>query len=206
MEEIIYKYFPDLTEIQMKQISMLYPLYSEWNAKINVVSRKDIDQLYTHHILHSMSIAKFINFSPGESVIDIGTGGGFPGIPLAILSPATSFTLCDSIAKKIRVVTEISDALGLKNVTPICARAETISQRYDYVTSRAVTELSKFIPFVKDIYNKGIIYLKGGDIADEIAACIRDCKLSPDKISVLKISDRFDEEYFESKKILFIKR
>ena len=206
MEEIIYKYFPDLTETQRKQISMLYPLYSEWNAKINVVSRKDIDQLYTHHILHSMSIAKFISFSPGESVIDIGTGGGFPGIPLAILSPATSFTLCDSIAKKIRVVTEISDALGLKNVTPVCARAETFSQRYDYVTSRAVTELSKFIPFVKDIYSKGIIYLKGGDIADEIAACIRDCKLSPDKISVLKISDRFDEEYFESKKILFIRR
>ena len=185
---------------------MLYPLYSEWNAKINVVSRKDIDQLYTHHILHSMSIAKFINFSSGESVIDIGTGGGFPGIPLAILSPTTSFTLCDSIAKKIRVVTEISDALGLKNVTPVCARAETISQRYDYVTSRAVTELSKFIPFVNGIYNKGIIYLKGGDIADEIAACIRDCKLAPDKISVLKISDRFDEEYFESKKILFIRR
>ena len=206
MEEIIYKHFPDLTDTQKRQISMLYPLYNEWNAKINVISRKDIDQLYIHHVLHSLSIAKFISFSPSESVIDIGTGGGFPGIPLAILYPTISFTLCDSITKKIRVVTEISDALGLKNVTPLCARAETISQRYDYVTSRAVTELSKFMPFVKDMYTKGIIYLKGGDLADEISDCIMDFKLSPDKISVSKISDWFDGEYFESKKILFIKR
>lgn len=206
MEKIIYKYFPDLSEVQRDRISMLYSLYSEWNSKVNLISRKDIEQLYLHHVLHSLSIAKFIQFKEKQQVIDIGTGGGFPGIPLAILFPETSFTLCDSIGKKIKVVGEISTALDLKNVTPLCQRAETIEKRYDFVVSRAVTDLRKFMPLVKKIYTKGVIYLKGGNITEEVAGYIKDCSISPKKVHISNISEMFNEEYFIGKKILFIER
>lgn len=206
MEEIIFKYFPELSDEQKRQIAMLYPLYKEWNSKINTISRKDIDQLYLHHVLHSLAIANIIQFSIDQKVIDIGTGGGFPGIPLAILFPETSFTLCDSILKKIRVVEDISGALGLNNVTPLCCRAETIEIKFDYIVSRAVTELKKFMPLVKNIYKEGVIYLKGGDIAQEVADCVRDCKIAPNRVHITNISEMFNEEYFIGKKILFIER
>ena len=166
MEELIYKYFPNLTELQQERIKKLFPLYEEWNSKINVISRKDIDKLYLHHILHSLAIAKYINFMPGTKIIDVGTGGGFPGIPLAILFPECSFTLVDSIGKKTKVAQAVAEALDLKNVKVINARMEAVDEKADFIVSRAVTELKNFLPWVKGKYLQGILYLKGGDITD----------------------------------------
>lgn len=202
-DSIIYKYFPEFDVRQRRQIDMLASLYEDWNSKINVISRKDMENLYLHHVLHSLAIVKYIKsrgLSP-SCIIDAGTGGGFPGIPMAIAMPECRFTLCDSIAKKIKVVTEVSSALGLENVVPVCSRTEALSgQTYDFVVSRAVTELRKFLPLVRNLYSEGILYLKGGDVAKEIS----DCRPCPQNVEIVKISDFFEEDYFESKKIICI--
>lgn len=192
--ELIKRYFPNLSDDQIRRFEMLLSLYNDWNGKINVISRKDIGEIYLHHVLHSLAIVKFaeeirLDFSSGCKIIDVGTGGGFPGIPLAIMYPQVEFTLCDSIKKKILVVTEISNALGLTNVTPVWSRSESIPRKYDYVVSRAVTEIKDFLPLVKNLYTKGIIYLRGGDTAPYQS---RD------------ISDWFSEGFFEGKKVVFI--
>jgi 16S rRNA (guanine527-N7)-methyltransferase len=206
----IEKYF-NLTPHQKGLYDALPSLYSEWNAKINVISRKDIGMVELHHILHSLSIAKYISdsklvFAAGTRVLDVGTGGGFPGIPLAIMFPDIEFVLCDSIAKKIKVVTEITKSLDLHNVTPIWSRAENINQSFDYVVSRAVTELKNFIPFVNRTYEKGIIYLKGGNTEEEINTCCSELKMNKSHFETRLISDWFEEDFFIEKKIVFIKR
>ena len=206
MEELIYRYFPELTLKQKEQIKMLYPLYKEWNEKINLISRKDIDELYLHHVLHSLSIAKFISFPAGTTVLDVGTGGGFPGIPLAILFPETRFCLCDSILKKINVVNDISSKLGLNNIRTERSRAEDIDGRFDYVVSRAVTELQLFLPWVWRKVDKGIIYLKGGELAEEIANAAKAVRTEMNNISKTEITTWFTEEWFAGKSIIFVKR
>ena len=202
---IIQHYFKDLSETQIKQFDQLYELYSFWNAQINVVSRKDIEELYERHILHSLGIAKFCTFKPGEQVLDVGTGGGFPGIPLAILFPETSFHLVDSIGKKIKVVTEVATALGLKNVQASHLRAEQVEGKFNFVVSRAVTRLIDFYPWVKGKFKKesinaipnGILYLKGGDLKEEIAESRLKAELYP-------LSDYFQEEFFDTKYVVYI--
>ena len=206
MENIIYKYFPNLTEDQRAKFDALESLYRDWNSKINVISRKDMDSFYLHHVLHSLAISKMISFSDGATVLDVGTGGGFPGIPLAILFPNVEFTLCDSIGKKIKVVEGVVTSLGLKNVKWVNARVETLPQKFDYIVSRAVTDLSNFIPWVKNSYKNGIIYLKGGDLKEEIEGCCRAKMVEKDKIMIFNIQDWFTEEFFESKKVIFIAR
>ena len=206
MEDIslIEKYF-ELNETQKKQFTLLGELYPEWNSKINVISRKDIEHLYTNHILHSLAIAVVIDFVDGTDIIDIGTGGGFPGIPLAILFPEVNFYLVDSIGKKINVVKEIVSALNLKNVEAEQLRAETTKRKFDFVISRAVTAFPKFVGFTKKLFKKdnrnelanGILYLKGGDFYGEIAQYKQ-------KIRVQDISDMFEEEFFETKKIIYL--
>jgi 16S rRNA (guanine527-N7)-methyltransferase len=203
--DIILKYFKDLSEAQLKQFAQLYELYSFWNAQINVISRKDIDELYERHILHSLGIAKFCTFKAGERVLDVGTGGGFPGIPLAILFPETQFHLVDSIGKKIKVVTEIASALGLKNVKATHARAEQINDKYNFVVSRAVTRLIDFYPWIKGKFAKenknaipnGILYLKGGELAEEI----KESKL---KAELYPLSAYFEEDFFDTKYVVYI--
>ena len=185
-------------------------LWAEWNAKINVVSRKDIDNLYEHHILHSLAIAEFLErsgiggFAPGEKVLDLGTGGGFPGIPLAMTYPQASFTLCDSIAKKIRVAEAVSEGLGLENVRCVNARAESLPEVFDWVVSRAVTSLENFYPWVKGKFSKGILYLKGGDVAEEISDLCRKHKVDPAKITVWPVSDWLADEYYAGKFVILI--
>ncbi len=204
-EQIIYKYFPDLPQKTMQQLAQLSSVYEDWNSKINVISRKDMDNFYTHHVLHSLALVKYLrdNDIRPSSIFDAGTGGGFPGIPMAVLMPECEFTLCDSIAKKIKVVTEVSTALGLTNVTPVCARTETLRERkYDYVVSRAVTELKKFIPLTSHLYTKGVLYLKGGDTQSEIDMCCKELKLQSSMFKTVNISDYFEEEFFETKRIL----
>ena len=207
-EEIIFKYFPELDARQREQMAALGQLYAEWNARINVISRKDMDSLYLHHVLHSLALVRYIrdNGLAPASVFDAGCGGGFPGIPMAIAMPECRFILCDSIAKKIKVVTEISAALGLDNVKPVWSRTEDLGPEYrcDYVVSRAVTELRRFVPLVRHLFSKGILYLKGGDLSEEIGACIRECRIDPSTVSVTDISGYFCEEFFESKKIICI--
>ncbi|MDF3076419.1 MAG: rsmG [Sphingobacteriaceae bacterium] len=203
--EIVFQYFPNLTEEQKNQFNKLDALYREWNAQINVISRKDIDSLYLHHILHSLGIAKVISFLPGEKVLDVGTGGGFPGIPLAILFPETSFHLVDSIGKKIKVVNEVAKGIGLKNLKASHARAEQIEGKFDFIVSRAVTRLGEFYPWIKGKVSKssgntlqnGILYLKGGDLAEEI-------KESGLKAELLPLSNYFSEDYFETKYVVYI--
>lgn len=202
---IIYKYFPEVTPVQREQFDILFSLYMEWNSKINVISRKDMDNFYMHHVLHSLAIAKY-PFPDGAKVLDVGTGGGFPGIPLAIMFPNVHFTLCDSIGKKIKVATEIAAALGLENVTTVCSRVENLPDTYDYIVSRAVTELKNFIPWVKGKYTTQMIFLKGGDTNMEISECARALKLSQKPFSSANISDIFDEEYFDEKRIIFVKK
>ncbi|NRF40312.1 MULTISPECIES: 16S rRNA (guanine(527)-N(7))-methyltransferase RsmG [Pedobacter] len=202
---LIQKYFKELTDQQIAQFDQLYELYSFWNSQINVISRKDIDELYERHILHSLGIAKFCTFKAGERVLDVGTGGGFPGIPLAILFPETQFHLVDSIGKKIKVVTEVALALGLTNVKASHLRAEQIADKYDFVVSRAVTRLIDFYPWVKGKFNKdsknaianGILYLKGGDLKEEISESRLKAELYP-------LSAYFEEEFFETKYVVYI--
>ena len=208
--EIIEKYFPNmLSEEQKRQFILMGELYAEWNSKINVISRKDIDNIYLHHILHSLSIAKVVQFADGDTVMDIGCGGGFPGIPLAVLFPNVNFKMIDSIGKKIIVVKEVSAGLGLTNIETFNARAEQVNMQTDYVVSRAVTELGQFMNWswkkIRGGEGRGLIYLKGGDLTEEIKEGIKGQK----KImgtTVHNISDFFDEEFFETKKILFIKK
>ena len=202
---IIQHYFKNLTAQQIERFDQLYALYSFWNAQINVISRKDIDELYERHILHSLGIAKFCTFKPGEKVLDVGTGGGFPGIPLAILFSETQFHLVDSIGKKIKVVTEVAAALGLENVKASHLRAEQVTDKYDFVVSRAVTRLIDFYPWIKDKFNKdsknaipnGILYLKGGDLTEEITESRLKAQLYP-------LSEYFEEEFFDTKYVVYI--
>jgi 16S rRNA (guanine527-N7)-methyltransferase len=203
--ELITHYFPHLSAEQKNQFSQLAPLYEEWNAKINVVSRKDIESLYEKHVLHSLGIAKVINFKPGTKVLDVGTGGGFPGIPLAIFFPETTFHLVDSIGKKIKVVQAVAEALGLKNLTAEHNRAENVKGKYDFVVSRAVTRMAPFYGWIQnkfsptstnDMWN-GVLYLKGGDLDEELAELGLEYKSFP-------LSEYFSEEFFETKKVIYI--
>ena len=203
MDEIL-KYFPNLTDIQKEQFAKLDFLYHDWNAKINVISRKDIDELYTKHILHSLGIAKIVKFEPGTFVLDVGTGGGFPGIPLAILFPETRFYLIDVIAKKIKVVQAVADALELKNVKAEQLRAELVKGDFDFIVSRAVTNMPDFVSWIKDKIKKkskhelknGILYLKGGDLTEEL-------KDFP-KATEYNLSEFFEDEFFETKKVVHL--
>ncbi len=204
---VILKYFPDLSFEQINQLETLERIYIKWNQKINVISRKDLDQFYTHHVLHSLSIAKFISFKENTKLLDVGTGGGFPGIPLAIYFKKCSFTLIDSIGKKIKVVNEVKSELKLNNVNTFHQRAEKNQEKYDFIVSRAVTHLSKFCPWVvnnisiknnNDIEN-GIIYLKGGDLREEINSISKKFKYS-----TIQIQDFFNEQFFNSKVILHL--
>ncbi|MBD1366311.1 16S rRNA (guanine(527)-N(7))-methyltransferase RsmG [Mucilaginibacter sp. ZT4R22] len=204
--DLILQYFPDITPVQKEQFARLQELYTFWNNQINVISRKDIDLLYERHVLHSLGIAKVMPFLPGENVLDVGTGGGFPGIPLAILFPETAFHLVDSIGKKIKVVNEVATALGLKNVKGTHARAEEIKEKFDFVVSRAVTQLKDFYPWVSGKFSKattnklasGILYLKGGDLTQEIAE-------SGLAVQQFYLKDYFEEEFFDTKQVIYVK-
>ena len=203
MEEIL-KHFPNLKDVQKDQFQQLDALYHDWNEKINVISRKDIDALYTKHVLHSLGIAKIQSFEPGTYVLDVGTGGGFPGIPLAILFPETRFYLIDVIAKKIKVVQAVADALGLKNVKAEQIRAENVKGDFDFIVSRAVTNMPDFVSWVKTKIKKqhkhelknGILYLKGGDLTEELAAF--------PKATLYDLADFFEDEFFETKKVVHL--
>ncbi len=202
---IITKYFPKLDKTQLSLFERLEPLYAEWNAQINVISRKDFPDFYEHHVLHSLAIAKLISFSPDTKILDVGTGGGFPGIPLAILFPKAQFHLVDSIGKKIKVVNSVIGSLGLQNVTAQQIRAEELTEKYDFVVSRAVTRLSEFVPWVQNniarkqinSFPNGIIYLKGGDLQEET-------KPFKKKVFVKDLSDWFEEEFFKTKKVVHL--
>ena len=202
--ELIYSHFPDLTERQRDQFAALFDLYSEWNAKINVISRKDMESFYEKHVLHSLGIAKVYTFLPGQRVLDVGTGGGFPGIPLAILFPETQFHLVDSIGKKIKVVLAVADALGLENVRADHGRAEEFKGPYDFVVSRAVTQMQRFVPWIKGKISQknldserinGLLFLKGGDLAEELGTM---------KARISSLSNFFTSEFFETKKVVYL--
>lgn len=203
MQEII-KHFPNLTEAQTEQFAKLEELYKDWNAKINVVSRKDIDELYTRHVLHSLGIAKVQPFEPGSKILDVGTGGGFPGIPLAILFPESNFYLIDVIGKKIKVVQEVAKGLELQNVKAEQIRAENVKGEFDFIVSRAVTNMPDFVMWVKDKVKKkqlhelknGILYLKGGDLTEELQ--------NFPKATLYNLSDYFEDEFFETKKVVHL--
>ncbi|MBE6250184.1 MAG: 16S rRNA (guanine(527)-N(7))-methyltransferase RsmG [Bacteroidales bacterium] len=220
---IINEKFPEVTPGQMEQFEKMEALYREWNSKINVVSRKDINQLYRHHVLHSLGIAAYLKSQMpdiydrlrGEGpyalaepmkILDLGTGGGFPGIPLAVMFPHAEFTLCDSIGKKIIVATEVSKALGLSNVTTVNARAESLPQTFDFVVSRAVTSLDNFMPWVKGKYSEGILYLKGGDLAEEISTAMSKHKMRKGSVHPWPISTWFQDPFFETKMVIFIEK
>lgn len=204
MQQIL-KYFPSLTDQQKQQLSALYDLYNDWNSKINVISRKDIENLYEHHVLHSMAIAKMVNFRPGTHILDFGTGGGFPGIPLAILFPECKFKLIDGTGKKITVAQEVAKAIGLKNCNPMHLRGEEEKGRFDYVVSRAVMPLADLMKIVKKNISKtqknalpnGVICLKGGDIQAEVQPYHNIAEVSD-------ISDWFDEEWFKEKHVIYV--
>ena len=202
--KLILKYFPDLTEKQIKQFSQLQDLYTDWNAQINVISRKDMDNLYVKHVLHSLAIAKVINFVDGSKILDVGTGGGFPGIPLAILFPKVEFLLVDSIGKKIKVVNGVKDSLGLTNLRSQHTRAEQVVGQFDFVVSRAVTKMKVFQQWVRkrisakqknNLFN-GILYLKGGDLTEELKGI--------KNVDIYNIPKYFEEDFFETKKIVYI--
>ncbi|WP_456378657.1 16S rRNA (guanine(527)-N(7))-methyltransferase RsmG [Lutibacter sp.] len=202
--EVISKYFSELSETQINQFSKLEELYKEWNAQINVISRKDIDELYVRHVLHSLGIAKVQPFKPNSSILDVGTGGGFPGIPLAILFPETNFYLVDSIGKKIKVVKEVSNALGLKNVKAEHVRAENVKGEFDFIVSRAVTNMNDFVKWTRTKISKkkkhelknGILYLKGGDLTEEL--------VNFPKAIQYNLTTYFEEDFFETKKVVHI--
>ncbi len=203
--EIIQKYFPELTDIQKEQFAALYDLYTDWNSKINVISRKDITNLYEHHVLHSLGIAKVINFRPGTEIMDLGTGGGFPGIPLAIMFPDTHFHLVDSIGKKVKVATEIASAIGLKNVTTRHCRAEEEKQLFDFVVSRAVMPLTDLLKIIRknikkeqqNVLPNGLICLKGGELQNEVMPVKH-------QTMMYDLKDYFEEEFFETKKVVYV--
>ena len=201
--QVILKYFADLSKKQIKQFSELQELYEHWNAQINVISRKDISELYINHVLHSLALAKVVQFEKGTKILDIGTGGGFPGIPLAILFPNVDFLLVDSIGKKIKVVNEVSSAIGLTNIRTMHQRAENINESFDFVVSRAVTNMTDFKKWVKGKFNNkhknalknGILYLKGGDLTEELRGISH---------SKYEIADFFEEDFFKTKKVIYI--
>lgn len=202
--DLILKYFPNLSEVQRLQFEKLYDLYIEWNAKINVVSRKDIDDLYLRHVLHSLGIAKVQSFKDGSKILDVGTGGGFPGIPLAILYPKCNFHLVDSINKKLKVVNAVAEGLGLTNVKTTHSRVEAIDDQFDFIVSRAVTAMPAFVGWVKTKVKKksehelknGILYLKGGDLSEELEAF--------SKATLYPLTDYFEESFFETKKVVHL--
>ena len=202
---LILKYFPEITDEQKQQFEKLEQLYTEWNEKINVISRKDMDGLYEKHILHSLGVAKVMPFADGTKVLDIGTGGGFPGIPLAILFPEVSFTLIDSIGKKIKVVEAVSEGLGLKNVTAVHGRAEKLKEKFHFVVSRAVTQMPEFLRWLKGKFEKeqfnekhnGVLYLKGGDLAEELAGL---------RCEIFQLKNYFEEEFFDTKKVVYLSK
>ena len=203
--ELILQYFPNITSEQKKQFAELEVLYKDWNEKINVISRKDTDSLYEKHILHSLGIAKVMQFADGTKVLDIGTGGGFPGIPLAILFPNVQFTLVDSIGKKITVVKGVAESLELKNVTPHDMRAEQLKEKFHFVVSRAVTQMPVFLTWLRGKFEKeqfnpkhnGVLYLKGGDLAEELAGL---------KAEIFNLKNYFDGEFFDTKKVVYLSK
>jgi|TARA_B110000503_G_scaffold51177_1_gene82697 16S rRNA (guanine527-N7)-methyltransferase len=202
--DLLLKYFPNLTQLQISQFSQLQELYKDWNLKINVVSRKDIDELYLRHVLHSLGIAKVVQFKPNTKVLDVGTGGGFPGIPLAILFPETQFHLVDSIGKKIKVVNDVTEGLGLQNIKTTHGRVEEIKGTYDFIVSRAVAQMETFVFWTKGKINKkqqhpiknGILYLKGGDLSDELKKYT--------SATIYNLPDYFAEDFFETKKVVHL--
>jgi 16S rRNA (guanine527-N7)-methyltransferase len=204
--ELILKYFPDLSDEQKKKFDQLEALYSEWNAQINVISRKDTDNFYERHVLHSLAIAKVMQFTDGTKILDVGTGGGFPGIPLAILFPKCNFLLVDSVGKKIKVVKEVTEALGLTNVGSRHERAENIKEQFDFIVSRAVTAMPKFITWTKgqflkknnNTFKNGIVYLKGGDLRVEMSTVKK-------AVQYFDLSDFYSEEFFETKKVVYVR-
>jgi 16S rRNA (guanine527-N7)-methyltransferase len=203
--EIIHKYFPNLTADQLKAFEALQPLYAEWNAQINVISRKDLDHLYERHVLHSLAIHKFLQFKSGTNILDIGTGGGFPGIPLAIMQPEVKFLLTDSIGKKIKVVEAVASSIGAANVTARHIRSEEVKEKFDFVVSRAVAELKELLAWSNNKIKKnqinalpnGLICLKGGDLDHELTGLRRDIEVYP-------LSDWFEEEFFMTKKLVYV--
>ncbi len=203
--EIIIKYFPHLTKLQINQLSKLGSLYQEWNSKINVISRKDISEIYTNHVLHSLAIASFTSFTKSTNILDVGTGGGFPGIPLAILFPDVSFHLIDSIGKKIKVVNAVTESLNLNNVTTRQIRVENLKNKYDFIVSRAVTAFPDFVKLCnnrikkeqKNAISNGILYLKGGNFDNEL-------KLFKRRVSIIPLIQYFDEPFFETKKLIHL--
>ena len=222
-KNIIQEMFPEVTSQQLEQFRLMEGLYRDWNSKINVVSRKDIDQLYRHHVLHSLFIAAYIRtempdiydrlrgegpYSVAEpmKVLDLGTGGGFPGIPLAVIFPHAQFTLCDSIGKKIIVATEVYKGLGLQNVKTVNARAESLPETFDYIVSRAVTSLNNFMPWVKGKYSEGILYLKGGDLAEEISTAMANNKMRKGSVRLWPISNCTSDPFFDTKYVIYIEK
>ncbi len=201
---LIQQYFPDISEIQIEQFHQLEALYKDWNSKINVISRKDIDELYLRHVLHSLGIAKVISFKPKSKVLDVGTGGGFPGVPLAILFPDSKFHLVDSIGKKLKVVDGVAESLGLKNIKTTHGRAEAVKGEFDFIVSRAVTAMPEFVSWVKTKIAKkqnheiknGILYLKGGDLSEELQVFRT--------TTIYNLSDYFKEDFFDTKKVVHL--
>ena len=222
-KEIILEKFPEVTPGQMEQFRRMDGLYRDWNSKINVVSRKDIDELYRHHVLHSLGIAAYVKeqmpdiydrlrgegpyrLSQPLKILDLGTVGGFPGIPLAVMFPHAEFTLCDSIGKKIIVATEVAEGLELKNVKTVNARAESLPETFDFIVSRAVTSLENFMPWVKGKYTEGILYLKGGDLTEEIATAMGRFKMRKGSVHLWPISSWTCDPFFETKMVIYIEK